>query len=207
MTVRVTKRANSAQRQPQILKKAARLFQLKGYAAVSMDELAAALKLNKATIYYHFPGGKSDLLYAINVIALDELQSRSEKLSTEGTAADRLRAVMRAMVDLQVEIPDSVIVYHEESRWLKRALKPTQYREVRKREARFRELVEAIVDDGIHDGSFEPMDSRKVALTIINMVSSGYRTIHSLADVDAASLSRLQADLVLRGLEARPAAR
>jgi TetR/AcrR family transcriptional regulator, cholesterol catabolism regulator len=204
MTASATKRANSAKRRPQILKKAANLFQAKGYAGVSMDELAAALKLNKATIYYHFPGGKRDLLYAINITALDELCARAAELSTNGSAGERLRAVMRVMADLEIALPDWVVVYHEESRWLKSALKPAQYEAVKKLEVQFRELVESIIADGLARKEFEELDPHKAALNIINMVSSSYRTMRPRAVVDAARMSNLQADLVLYGLAKRP---
>src|SRR6476646_7317957 len=45
----------------QILTKAAELFLTKGYRGVSMKELAQAVEVTSAALYYHFPKGKEDL--------------------------------------------------------------------------------------------------------------------------------------------------
>ena len=45
----------------QILTKAAELFLTKGYKGVSMKELAQAVEVTSAALYYHFPKGKEDL--------------------------------------------------------------------------------------------------------------------------------------------------
>ena len=45
---------NSQQTRQRILDAAYALFRRKGYARVSMDEIAAATPVTKRTIYYHF---------------------------------------------------------------------------------------------------------------------------------------------------------
>jgi AcrR family transcriptional regulator len=45
----------------QILTKAEELFLAKGYKGVSMKELAEAVEVTSAALYYHFPKGKEDL--------------------------------------------------------------------------------------------------------------------------------------------------
>ncbi|MCU0492718.1 MAG: TetR/AcrR family transcriptional regulator, partial [Chloroflexaceae bacterium] len=46
-----------------ILRHAWRLFNSQSYTSISMDEIARAAGVTKATLYYHFPG-KADLLVA-----------------------------------------------------------------------------------------------------------------------------------------------
>lgn len=48
-----------------IIKRAESLFIEKGYKGVSMKEVAGALEVTPAALYYHFPGGKEDLFLDI----------------------------------------------------------------------------------------------------------------------------------------------
>jgi AcrR family transcriptional regulator len=57
----------------QILTKAAELFLAKGYKGVSMTELAEAVEVTSAALYYHFPKGKEDLFTKIiQTVLVDE---------------------------------------------------------------------------------------------------------------------------------------
>lgn len=57
----------------QILIKAADLFLAKGYKGVSMKELAQAVQITSAALYYHFPKGKEDLFTTmVQTVFVDE---------------------------------------------------------------------------------------------------------------------------------------
>src|SRR5919197_43437 len=57
----------------QILTRAADLFLAKGYKGVSMKEIAAAVEVTSAALYYHFPKGKEDLFTKmIQTVFVDE---------------------------------------------------------------------------------------------------------------------------------------
>ncbi|MFX9722031.1 helix-turn-helix domain-containing protein, partial [Acinetobacter baumannii] len=45
-----------------ILRQAARLFSERGYATTSLDDVADALEMHKATLY-HYISGKEEILY------------------------------------------------------------------------------------------------------------------------------------------------
>ena len=63
----------------EILKVAARLFSLKGYAGTTMAEIADSVGIRSPSLYYHF-SDKSDILRALANIILDEAVSDSHKL-------------------------------------------------------------------------------------------------------------------------------
>src|SRR5215472_17045342 len=57
----------------QILTKAAELFLAKGYKGVSMKEIAEAVQVTSAALYYHFPKGKEELFTTmIQIVFVDE---------------------------------------------------------------------------------------------------------------------------------------
>lgn len=49
----------------QILKAAEELFLAKGFKGVSMKDVAEAVEVTSAALYYHFPGGKQDLFVSM----------------------------------------------------------------------------------------------------------------------------------------------
>lgn len=48
-----------------VLQAAGRLFSRKGYAGTSVDEIASKAKASPSSIYWHFKGGKDDILLAV----------------------------------------------------------------------------------------------------------------------------------------------
>ncbi len=77
----------------QILTKAAELFLAKGYKGVSMKELAEAVQVTSAALYYHFPKGKEDLFTTMiqtmfvdeGVAGLDQLLATAQDLREQLT--------------------------------------------------------------------------------------------------------------------------
>src|SRR3989304_7586763 len=65
-------RPQLTQRRAQILEKAAQLFRVKGYDSTSMSDIADAVGITKAGLYY-FVEGKEHLLYLITDYGLDLL--------------------------------------------------------------------------------------------------------------------------------------
>ncbi|MGE3286866.1 MAG: TetR/AcrR family transcriptional regulator [Pseudonocardia sp.] len=77
---------------------AAGLFWQKGYAATSTRELADALGVQKASIYYHIRS-KEDLLHDICIESLTNLSSAvTAAIAYEGDPLARIRALIRAHV-------------------------------------------------------------------------------------------------------------
>ena len=56
-----------------IIKEAQHLYQMGGYNQLSMDKIAEVLGLKRPTLYYHFPGGKEQLLVETLNILVDEM--------------------------------------------------------------------------------------------------------------------------------------
>jgi len=62
-------------RRAEIYRSAARIFHRKGYHATSINDIAAAVGLTKAGLYYYIKG-KQDLLFAIMGFAMDQLDEQ-----------------------------------------------------------------------------------------------------------------------------------
>lgn len=79
-----------------ILQKALELFSKKGFDACSMNEIAAAAKVNKATIYYYY-NGKDRIYDAVLIHVLDSFYNRlSTNVAKAQGANEKLRAYIYA---------------------------------------------------------------------------------------------------------------
>jgi AcrR family transcriptional regulator len=82
---------------------AVQVFLRRGYDGASLDQVAAAAGITKASIYYH-ADGKEALLARGAGRALDALFAVLEESGTrEGREIDRLRHVVRRTVEITVE--------------------------------------------------------------------------------------------------------
>lgn len=76
-----------------ILEQAHRLFLEQGYAAVSMQQIADAATVNKATLYHHFRD-KEDLFLAVLGAELARIEfAIGEALAADGSLRERLQRV------------------------------------------------------------------------------------------------------------------
>ena len=115
-----------------ILDAARELFAEHGYAGTSMRDLAEALGMTKAALYYHFPG-KAQILMALVEPLLDELEAIGGR--------DREDAV-RAYVGLLADRAPGMIGLMSD---------PTAKRDIAEHvdaERRFRALEQALAKDG-----------------------------------------------------------
>lgn len=75
-----------------------RLFTAKGYEETTMEDIAEAAEVSKATLYNYF-SSKENLLLGIAEAALDEVrQLISEDLRDEPDSLEKLRRVMETLV-------------------------------------------------------------------------------------------------------------
>ena len=101
-----------------MLRSAAALFSKKGYAATSVREIAALLRIQKASLYYHI-AGKEDLLYAICSGSLRQIRRDVEAaIQTAEDPLERTRALVRAHMESMLRDQDQHTVTLSEMRAL-----------------------------------------------------------------------------------------
>jgi AcrR family transcriptional regulator len=97
-----------------VLEVSARLFRERGYRAVSMNDVAQALNMRKASLYYHVPQGKDQLFALVTVRTLADY---AEGLRAAiDAAAPQLEAQLLAAADYILLQPpiDSTRLYRSD---------------------------------------------------------------------------------------------
>ena len=89
----------------QILTAAKELFFAKGYKGVSMKEIADAVEVTPAALYYHFPKGKEDLFTKmIQTLFVEEgVASIDQVLGTTRDLRERLNLLTTSLLTLPID--------------------------------------------------------------------------------------------------------
>jgi AcrR family transcriptional regulator len=150
----------------QIMEAATRLFADRGFAGTSLQDIADATGLTRPALYHYF-GSKEDLLSRLvseltegPADELGEIRAR-----TPATATERLRAMafavalrqatqparFRVLVRSEAELPGALSKVYDQGR--RRVLKE----------------FSSVIDEGVRQGEFRPVDPRVAALGVIGL--------------------------------------
>ena len=88
-------------REEAIVQAVNRLLAEKGFEAMTVDEVAAAVGIAKASLYKHFPS-KEDLAAAAMVRIMKRTQDFMAALPADGDPLDQLKAVVRWAMEVQL---------------------------------------------------------------------------------------------------------
>ena len=150
----------------EILKTAAAAFRRRGYHGASVDEIAGALSMTKGNLYYYFRN-KEDILYACHDYSLNLILGVMDQVRAEPIPADeKLRKLIVAFVHLIIDELHSTALTLD-----LQALSPALLRKVIARRDRFDRGLRAIIQEGIDQGLFAPMDTKLVAFAIMGAVN------------------------------------
>lgn len=189
----------SEQRIAQILEAATAVFAERGFDRATMEDIAEAVGINKATIYLYFDS-KDALIRAIaEALFARELAGLRAAHDLPGGAIQRLSAYYEALIAEDAEVlPLMPLLYEFYALGLRRE-------DVRAVIADFiREsagLLEAIIQEGIDSGELEPTDARLAARALDALLSGTIlHWVYTPEETDVDELLRHAVGLVFQGL-------
>lgn len=184
----------------EILLAAAQIFSQKGFHATSMQDIADAVSLQKASLYHHV-SSKQEILVEVLDQALDLLISRMEMVMTAQLPPDqRLRLAMKSYLSTLLENRDLASVLLIEYRSLDPALNT---RHIPRRD-RYEHLWRILIQQGLDAGIFcctDPSIAARALLGVLNSTISWYRPDGTYSPEEIACQ---YSDLFLTGLLHRP---
>jgi TetR/AcrR family transcriptional regulator, cholesterol catabolism regulator len=183
----------------EILEAAAQIFREKGFHAASMQDIAQAVNLQKASLYYHVTS-KQEILLDLLDRALDLLIQIIEPVACSNLSPDQkvrqaIRAYLQAMLDNR-DLATVLLLEH-------RSLEPQFNARHIPRRDRFERLWRDMLQEGYDQGLFTCADAALAArylLGVLNWTITWYRPDGALSPE---SLSVQFADLYLSGLLVR----
>jgi AcrR family transcriptional regulator len=143
------------------------LFAARGYAAVSMRDIADAVGVRPGGLYNHFPG-KQDLLADLMRKHMETLLAALEEaLEGETAPRDALEAFARFHTSYNIDFPDDVFIAYMELR----SLDPGPRAEIGALRDTYEHRLRAILERGAAAGVFTLEDSKVTARMLLAMLT------------------------------------
>lgn len=150
----------------QIVDVARKIFTRYGYRKTTMEEIAAASRKGKSSIYYYFPG-KEDIFKAVVEKEVGELQLRMDRaIRADDIPLEKLKAYIFFRLHHVRTVENFYAALNEDS------LSHLDFiLEIRKNFDREElSLVQKILEEGMEDGSFQLSSSEIGAIAISTMM-------------------------------------
>jgi TetR/AcrR family transcriptional regulator, cholesterol catabolism regulator len=167
----VTTAAGSARR-TEILQQAAALFATSGVQATTMVNVASAVGVQKASLYYFF-ASKEDLAAEIVKPAVMSLHGDIARIARANLGADsKLAEATDSLARAFETYNDEMVILVRER--LRSILREADYREVRRLQASYTDHWQAIVEEGQESGIFRQGESRLLTYAMIGSLDWMY---------------------------------
>ena len=157
-------------RRQEVIETAARVFHNQGYESGSLDDVAAALDLRKASLYYYVKS-KSQLLYFVFDQAISEALERLRTVADTSDPADRLRMYIQHQVTIMSEERSLFRVFFEN----RPSLSPEFEASIREKERQYLNLFIDAVKAAVDADLLPAMDPRYGAQAILGMSTWVYK--------------------------------
>jgi TetR/AcrR family transcriptional repressor of mexJK operon len=183
-----------------VIEAARRLFLEQGYQATSMQEIADAAELRKASIYHHF----ADKEALFSAVVLDEFETRWSRLLPVMEADRPLAETLLNVAEMQLQMNDA-----DNGRLFldfQKFVPESRHEEIHAKLQQMIDANAALFQRAIDRGEIMPIDPRVAALFFFHMGAAW--TFHGMEDPsilppDPASGAKTLVDVFLHGLAAR----
>ena len=197
-----------ADRRTEIVRAAAVVFRRKGVSRATIADIAAEVGSDRASLYYYF-GTKADLLDAVITAGVERNLATAERI--RDGSADASSKLRELIVELMVSYADHfpfLYVYLQENLDHVAPTRVEWAEHMRAMNRRYERAVEMIIDQGIAEGSFEPLaHTRVLAFGAMGIVSWTNRWFDpDTAPADARTIGETYAEIIVRGMSPGTAA-
>lgn len=185
-------------RRQDIVTAAAEAFRSHGFADTSIQDIAGALGIPKASAYYHI-GSKEELFFEILYNGVLGLVERLETIAAYPLSClDRLRLAVRDNMRSAIEEPHGKIVLMNRDLHV---LSPERRAQYRAAERRYERTFLGIIESGIAGGEIRPLSDARVAMFgILAMIGQYARWFKPDGGLSREQVEQIYWDVIVHGL-------
>ncbi len=186
-------------KQQEIFAAALHLFQQKGYHGASMQDLADAVGIQKASLYYYIRSKEELLVHVCERGTGAFTQELSDIVASDLNATEKLRRAMECHLVALCEQLDLFTVFLREQKFLGEI----QKKKLRGEGKRHAELLAMILQQGISSGEFREVNVTVTTLAILGMCNWLYEWYSPDGAFEPREIARMFSELVLSGLQVK----
>lgn len=187
-------------RRDEVVSTAARLYASQGYDATRLDDIAEALGVTRAALYYYFPAGKNEILEVICDSAMQAAEEAVAKGLDAPTIVEQLHGYALSLPNVNTR--DEARVFYREVSQLEPAFRGRLTRRVQKLNERIENLVKQGIADGVLRADLDPRVATQALIGMIQWVPQWFRP--SRKDATPEEIGRMFATIFFDGMLASP---
>jgi AcrR family transcriptional regulator len=157
-----------------VIEAAGRLFASRGYHGTSMRDLGRELGMLGSSLYAHIDSKQDLLVEVVERGARLFDASAQAALTAEGSASDRLRALVRGHVDVVLDNLAVARTFLNEARMLDEEHRARVVAARDRYEAAFRQVIAQGVEEGSFRDDVDPKISSIFVLSVLNAIERWY---------------------------------
>jgi len=182
-------------RKDEIIKTAAKLFKEKGYAAVTMRDIAKALDIKAASLYNHITSKQDILKYVIISLAEEFTNGMNTIYNSSESNIHKIDQIISLHVDIAYRNPYQMASLNND--WMHLEKDVTYYLELRDSyEDNFRKIIK----NGIETGELTDANPEVILFSILSALRNLYLWIPKKEDVNPAELSNNLSQVLINGI-------
>jgi AcrR family transcriptional regulator len=192
------------ERRRELVDAAAAVFQEKGFSGTSIDDIAQAAGIDRASVYY-YAGGKQELFDEVVLGAFGANIEMAEAIrDSDSPAAEKLSKLIESLLVSYARHYPYLFVFLQENVGRLQPGKRRQGVDHVDMYRRFERALEDIVQEGIDGGVFRAdISARLATYAILGMINWSHRWFDPNGPIDAIAVGRAFARVACEGLVVR----
>lgn len=178
-----------------ILEAAAELIRERGYANVTLDQIAERLHISKVSIYHHW-SSKQDLIFDLHRIAYKIVIESLEKIAENGDSPDsKFRRAIENHVSQAVVAGIAPMLPQQD--W---PIISKHKKEIVKLRDTYEDMLCGIVEEGIRKGVFKSIDVKLLVYTVLGAANYTWVWYSPKGSMTPQEIAAHMSDFILDGI-------
>lgn len=184
-----------SRRRATIIKSAAHVFGRKGFHATTLEEIAAELKVTKASLYYYF-STKEELLYEVHLLSMQDVLAGLETAqASHASPVEQLSAALTQHLRVLAEDYEGAFLLQQEYDL------PEEYRDkIVSLRDRYEQGLLGIVQAGVRSRVFRVKDARVAVRMMLGGVNWFLRWFRAGGRLSVDEIAEAYVDFIFYGL-------
>ena len=155
-----------------IAQAAKEIFAERGYQRATLEDIAQRAGISKATIYLYYRNKDDLFLHVVEELVNTAMAAAAQEAATTEPPLEKLYGMVRSKVEFYEREREFFRIYLNEKQGLEVAPKDPHKKALRDMYLQGVETMAGVVQEGIDAGVLRPMESRRLAFFLQEMISN-----------------------------------
>jgi AcrR family transcriptional regulator len=148
------------------------VFAERGYQGATLEEIANRAGMSKATIYIYYENKDGLFLQVVEELVHTAITETAQEAASTKPPLEKLAGIVRSKIAFYEREREFFRIYLNEKQGLEVAPKDPHKQALRKMYLQGVEATATVLQEGIEAGELRPMDSRRLAFYLQEMIST-----------------------------------